>query len=92
MKIKMVHLRHKSTSGTPINFAVFDAKPNSMDSASLDSALNELTIKAKASGLKVDQASLVYNQNNQIRFWGSKNLVNFLSTNGVPKWTHTLDM
>jgi len=82
MKINMAHIRHKSTSGTPIDFAVFDAKPHSTDSASLDKVLNELVVKAKANDLKIDQAALVYKQNNQIKFWGSKNLVDFLSKNG----------
>lgn len=57
MKIKLAHLRERSTGGGWINFAVFDAKSTSGDNAAL---LSQLTKIARASGLRVDQSALAY--------------------------------
>lgn len=88
----MAHLREQSTSGGWINFAVFDAKSNSGSNSDNDALLHQLTAKARISGLKVDQSALAYNQNESIRFYGSKNLVDYLSNNFVPNWTHKIDV
>ena len=91
MKINLAHLRERSTSGGWINFAVFDAKSSSGDSGNA-TLLAQLTARARASGLKVDQSALAYSQNGQIRFYGTKTLVDYLSKSGVPGWTHTIDV
>ena len=90
MKINLAHLRERSTSGGWINFAVFDAKPISGDSGNA-TLLAQLTARARASGLKVDQSALAYSQNGRIRFYGTKTLVDYLSRSGIPGWTHTID-
>jgi hypothetical protein len=91
MKINLAHLREHSTSGGWINFAVFDARSSSGSSTDNANLLSQLAAKARMSGLQVDQSALAYSQGGQIRFYGDKNLVNYLSQNFVPQWTHTIE-
>ena len=91
MKINLAHLREPSTSGGWIDFAIFDAQSNSGTNSDNDTLLHQLTVKARASGLKIDQSALAYSQNGRIRFYGDKNLVDYLSRSGVPRWTHQID-
>ena len=88
MKISLAHIRERSTTGGYIDFAVFDAKSTSGNN---DALLQQLTAKARAAGLKIDQSALAYTQNGRLQFFGSKNLVNFLSKSGLPRWTHEID-
>ena len=88
MRISFAHLRERSTSGGWIDFVVFDAKSTT---GSNETLLASLTMRARQSGLKVDQAALAYVEGGRIRFYGSTPLVDFLSRNGVPAWTHQLD-
>lgn len=90
MRINFAHLRERSTSGGDINFAVFEANSTSNSDSARSQALSQLTIRAKASGLRVDQSALAYNDNGQIRFFGDKNLVDYLARGWHPHWTHTL--
>ena len=92
MKIHLAHLREKSTTGGWIDFAVFDAKSKSGSDSDNANLLAELTSKAIASGLKIDQSALAYKQGGRIRFYGDKNLVDYLSSHGIPKWTHSIDI
>jgi hypothetical protein len=92
MKINMAHLRDRSSSGIWINFVVFDARSNSGTHSDNNDLLSRLTLKARASGLLVDQAALVYTRNGRIEFFGSRPLVNYLSSRGLPKWTHKIDV
>ncbi|MGA4472984.1 hypothetical protein ACPA1H_06675 [Ectopseudomonas chengduensis] len=89
MKINMAHLRERSTGGGWINFAVFDARSTTGDN---DGLLYQLTQAARASGLRVDQSVLAYKSGGRIQFYGDRNLVNFLSKNWIPQWTHTIDV
>lgn len=91
MKINFAHVRHPSTSGGDINFAVFEARSQN-GSAGNDAALASLTMKARAQGLRIDQSALAYSQNGRIQFYGDRNLVDFLSRSGLPRWTHTIDV
>lgn len=92
MQIDLAHLRERSTSGSPIDFAVFAARSNSGGQADNDRLLAQLTLKARAVGLKIDQAALAYSDNGRTRFHGSKNLVEYLAKQGgVPRWTHKID-
>lgn len=92
MKINLAHIRERSTSGGWIDFAVFDAKSTSGGDSANATLLGQLTAKARASGLKVDQSALAYNQNGRIQFYGTKNLVEYLSNSGLPQWTHEIDV
>ncbi|WP_018293885.1 hypothetical protein [Mariprofundus ferrooxydans] len=91
MKIQMAHIREKSTSGGYIDFAVFDARSSSGTESANNQLLSQLTTSAMQAGLKIDQSALAYMQGNQVRFWGSRNLVDYLSKSGVPQWTHEID-
>lgn len=92
MKIKLAHLRERSTSGDWINFAVFEAKSTSGTDSGNNTLLFQLEREARAAGLRVDQSALAFMQNGRIQFYGDKNLVNYLSRIGVPQWTHTIDV
>lgn len=89
MKINLAHLRERSTSGGWIDFIVFDAKSTTNNNKQL---LIELTSKARTNGLKVDKSALAYNTNGRLEFFGTTDLVNYLSNNGLPQWTHTIDI
>ncbi len=91
MRINFAHVRERSTTGGPIDFAVFDARSTSATKAGDDAVLADLTIKARRAGYKIDQAALAYNEAGRLRFYGSKNLVEYLSRRGLPRWTHWID-
>ena len=92
MKINLAHIRERSTSGGWIDFAVFEAKSTSGSDSDNDTLLTRLTATARASGLKIDQSALAYSQNGRIQFYGTKNLVDYLSNSGLPQWTHEIDV
>ena len=92
MKINFAHLRESSTNGGWINFAVFEADANSRIGSARADVLHNLTMKARLSGLKVEQSALVFSEYGQIKFYGSPNLVEYLSNYGVPHWTHSMDV
>ena len=92
MQINFAHLRERATSGGWVNFAVFEAKSTSGTKSDNSALLSQLTSKARATGLKVDQAALAFMQHGRIQFYGNQNLVNYLSHSGVPQWTHTIDV
>jgi hypothetical protein len=48
--------------------------------------------KATAIRLRVDKAALAYQEAGRIRFFGTPDLVKYLASRGVPRWTHTLDV
>lgn len=88
MKINMAHLRERAVGGGWVNFAVFEAKSTSGDN---DGLLGQLTAKARASGLQVDQSALAYSSGGRIRFHGSRHLVAYLAKGWRPVWTHSID-
>ena len=88
MKINLSHLRERAVGGGWINFAVFDAKSTTGDNGEL---LLQLTNRARASGLRIDQSALAFSSGGRIRFYGDQNLVNYLAKNWRPVWTHTID-
>lgn len=91
MKINLAHIREHSTSGGWVDFAVFDAKSTSGGDSNNATLLSQLTAKGRASGLKIDQSALAYSENGRIQFYGTKNLVDYLSRRGLPQWTHEID-
>ena len=42
-------------------------------------------------GYKIDQSALAFVEDGRLRFYGTENLVEFLSKNGLPQWTHWID-
>ena len=92
MKINFAHLRERSTSGGWIDFAVFDTRSSSgLESDNAD-LLERLTAQVISAGYKVDKSALAYEERGQIRFYGTKDLVDYLSRNGLPQWTYSIDV
>ncbi len=92
MKINFAHIRDRSTNGGWINFAVFAANSNNGTDSGRAGVLRDLTIKTRANGLQVDKSALAYTQNGRTTFYGTPDLVEYLSNHGVPGWTHSLDV
>lgn len=92
MKVSLAHIRERSTSGGSIDFVVFDAKSNSDSASAKSELLAQLTLKARYAGLKVDKSALAYSKNRGIEFFGTPDLVDYLSKQGLPGWTHQIDV
>lgn len=90
MQINFAHLRERAVSGGWINFAVFEADARSHNSTSRSGVLSDLTMRARRSGLKVDQSALAFTEHGRLRFYGDKSLVDYLSRSGLPRWTHSI--
>jgi hypothetical protein len=92
MKINLAHIRARATNGGNIDFVVFDARSNSGGDTANGQLLSQLTARAEASGLKVDQSALAYTENGRLRVIGSRHLVDHLSKVGLPSWTHSINV
>ncbi|MGA1742360.1 MAG: hypothetical protein ACO4AC_09410 [Pseudohongiellaceae bacterium] len=93
MKINVGHFRQETSDGDFIDFAVFSAKSESgteKDNLELLNYLVRETVKQK--NLKIDRAALVFDKGEEIRFYGSQDLVKFLSKHGFPKWNVVLEL
>ena len=90
MTINFAHLRERSVQGGWINFVVFEADANNRTSTARAMVLADLTRRARALRLKVDQAALAFVENGRLHYYGTPNLVDYLSKNGPPRWTHRL--
>ena len=86
MNIRLAHLRDQG-----IDFAVFDADATSHIASDRAEVLEELISIAKQNGLKVDKAALAYRRGGRTEFFGTPDLVRYLSNRGVPRWTHVLN-
>lgn len=91
MRINFAHLRERSTSGGWVNFAVFEARSSIGTDHANAEVLARLTSKARISGLQIDQSALAFMEGSRIKFYGDKNLVDYLSKSGIPNWTHYID-
>jgi hypothetical protein len=87
MKINLAHIHEQG-----IDFAVFEADATSRLNSDRDQLLSDLVIQARANRLKVDKAALAFMENGRLKFYGTPDLVKFLSNNGLPRWTHKLDV
>ncbi len=90
MSINFAHIRERSTSGGWIDFAVFEARSSSGLDSDNASVLARLTAQARGAGHKIDQSALAYSDQGRIKFYGDKNLVEYLSRTGLPQWTHSI--
>lgn len=75
-----------------INFAVFDARSASGSSSDNSELLAQLTMKARTSALRIDQAALAFMAGGRLQFFGSTPLVQHLSKHGLPQWIHQLEV
>jgi hypothetical protein len=89
MRTSVAHLRERSTTGGWIDFVVFDARSMSGTNADNAELLHSRPLRARASGLEIDQFALAFMQHGRATFYGSNSLVDFLSRNRLPGWTHT---
>lgn len=87
MRVNLAHLRDQD-----INFAVFDADAISHLDQDRSTLLAQLTACAQASGLRVEKAALAFVQGGRPTYYGTTDLVRYLSSRGVPRWTHTIDV
>jgi hypothetical protein len=92
MRINFAHYKQNTTTGRLINFAVFDARSATGSNNDNASLLSDLTYKASMSGLKIDCSALAYNKGGQLMLQGDKNVVELLSTSGLPRWTHKISI
>lgn len=92
MRVNLAHLRERARSGGWINFAVFDARSSSGTDDDNSQLLAQLTARARAASLRVDQAALAFRNGSRVQFFGSPPLVEFLSRSGLPGWTHHIDL
>jgi len=87
MRIEMAHLRAQG-----ISFAVFAADANDRTSAGRQQLLGQLVAKARLNNLRVDKAALAFQEAGRTTYFGTPDLVRYLSSSGVGRWTHTLDI
>jgi hypothetical protein len=92
VRISFAHIRERSTAGSMVDFAVFDAKSTSGSDAGNAELLASLTTQARLSGLKIDQSALAFVEQGQVKFYGARPLVEYLSRSGVPSWTHFVEL
>lgn len=92
MRVDFAHVREQARSGGWINFAVFDARSNSGTQADNSQLLAQLTARVRAASLRVDQSALAFMSGSRLQFFGSPPLVEYLSRNGLPGWTHHIDI
>ncbi len=87
MTIRMAHLREQG-----IDFAVFEADAPSHTDADRKRALAQLMAAAREQGLNVEKAALAFTEYGSTTYFGTPDLVRFLSTNWIPSWTHQLSI
>lgn len=92
MRINFAHIRERSTTGGWIDFAVFEARSAQGTDTGNSAVLGDLTIKARRAGYKVDKSALAFRENGKLTFYGSKDLVQYLSRRGLPRWTHSMNV
>ena len=87
MRVQMAHRRDQG-----ISFAIFAADAANHTDTGRQALLTELVAKARGNRLRVDKAALAYQEAGRTRFFGTSDLVKYLASRGVPRWTHTLDV
>ncbi len=85
MQVNIAHLR---TQG--VDFVVADTDATSHLTSDRDAVLGRIWAAARRAGLKVDKAALAFVENGRPTFYGTPDLVRYLASHGVPRWTHTL--
>ena len=88
MKIRLAHNTIQNSS-----VAVFQANAVTNTDQARAQVLADLTRKARANNLRVDNAALAYQYNWQLRFYGTPDLTKYLANGGYYnlRWTHELE-
>jgi predicted transcriptional regulator len=55
-------------------------------------AVNTCLGRARRAGLRVDKAALAFSEAGRVRFYGTRDLVEYLVKGARVNWTHTLDV
>jgi hypothetical protein len=92
MKIELAHVRGRSTTGGFIDCAVFKADVTSERDSDRAELLLDLTTRAGLAGLSIEKSALAFRENGRVMFYGTPDLVEYLSNTGVPLWTHYLNI
>jgi len=87
MNINIAHLRSQG-----IDFVVADADSTTRLDSDRDAILQRIWAAAHRAGLKVDKAALAFVEGGRAKFYGTPDLVRYLATHGVPRWTHTIEI
>jgi hypothetical protein len=80
--VTQVNVAHVAIQG--VDCAIFDADSRSHANTPRQELLAALTVRARASGLRVEKAALAYAQGGRIEFYGTRDLVRYLARNGLP--------
>ena len=86
-QISMAHLRVQG-----INVAIFDADATSRTRDDRRAVLADLTDNARNAGLRVEKAALAFVESGRLTFFGTPDLVDYLSNGWRPQWTHILSV
>ncbi len=87
MRISLAHLRDQG-----IDFAIFDADASSHLNCDRAQLLQQLVFSGRREGLKIDKAALAFRQGSNVVFYGTPDLVHYLQTLYIPRWTHTIEV
>ena len=83
MVINLAHLRTQN-----IDFAVFEADARTRTNYDRTKLLEQLTNRARASGLRIQKSALAFEEDGELRFFGTPDLVEYLVNNPYFEWTH----
>lgn len=89
MEINIAQIRERSISRGWTDFVVFEVPSGQYSDIELYDLLLELTGKAQASGIRVDRSALTYSDS-EVKYYGDRSLVNYLSRMGIPQWTNQM--
>lgn len=87
MQINLAHVRIQG-----INCAIFDANARVSTDSERAKVLADLTARARRAGLRVEKAALAFSEAGRLRFYGTRDLVDYLAKGAGVNWTHTLDV
>lgn len=85
-QVRFAHLQDQG-----INFAVFAVDAIDQTNAGRGRVLADLTSRVRRQGLRVDKSALAFTEFGRLTFYGTKDLVDYLSSGWTPHWTHTLN-
>ncbi len=87
VKINLAHVRIQG-----INCAIFDANARVGTDSERARVLADLTARARLTGLRVEKSALAFSEAGSLRFYGTRDLVNYLAKQPFVRWTYTLDI
>ena len=91
MKVNYAVLQEQVSDRLSNNVVFQAGAPSSLESEQME-LLRQLMMHVRRKGLNVHQAALAFEEEGELKFFGSRNLVDHLSENGLPGWTHSLTL